>query len=603
MPEPDAVLEDLNRRLAEFETSIVKNVAPADLSRQAEELAALVGEHLPQRLRYLIARATVDNRLGLVDKAHATLMEARRQSGEQDGAPFRSTISRMLATLHAWRGRGGAATGELLRAVAEATAAGSGADFTAALAQAGRASQETHRFDLALIFFDVALASADLAPEERARTEVNRMECLNRLGKHEECLKEVERTAAICASWNDRRRLLRALEQARALAAGGAFEDAGAVLEEARALLPAEADAFEHVEWRQAWLDVRARDDPASGIRELRTALSRAADDKLHLREAEIRLTLCDALRRTGDGTGALDEAAKALRIATAAHNTHIAERARSAILRSGQLHDMADGAPAQLSERYMLAEALGRGGYGVVRRAIDLETGSDRAVKLIQLDAVADTAERRHLLDAARAEIEAASRLRHPGIVRIHSAFVSDGAIVIVQDLVRGRPLAELRDAGLSEAQVFDIFGRLAHALVAMHDEGIVHRDLKPSNVMIDEMERPVVIDLGLAVLAGEFDADAEKDVRGALGYIAPELLRHGPTPPPHPRQDIYAFGRMLEEFVPPARGPGMWGLLGLRRADPLRTLTRAMTARDPAARPSSLRAVAVELDLRLVR
>ncbi len=602
MSRPIAQPEDIDHRLVALEAAIAENINPIELARQADELQAEIGEDLSHRLRYLIVRATVDNRLALSERAFTGLMEARRLSVAPEGLVFRSTISRMLATLHAWRGRGNAAATELLRAAAEAAAAGSGADFAATLAEAARAAQETHRFDLALIFLDAALASADLAPTECIRAKINRLQCLNRLGKYEECLKEVECTAKASAGWNTRRRLLRALEHARALAATGASEAAVKVLDGARDLLPPESDAFEHLEWQQASIEVRALDDSAEGIRTLRGLISGYADSDLYLREADARLMLGDLLRQTGDATGALDEASRALRIATAEHSMLVAERARSAILRSGQQQDIADTAMIQLSQRYMLADTLGRGGYGLVRRAIDMETGAERAVKLIALDSVADLAARKRLLTDARAEIEAASRLLHPGVVRIHSAFVSEGSIVIVQDLVRGRPLALLRDTGMSEERILDIFARLAHALVAIHEEGIVHRDLKPSNVMIDEMERPVIIDLGLATLAGQVDGNDEANVRGTLGYIAPEMLSSGSTPRPDPRQDIYAFGRMLDEFLPATRITGMWGRLGLSKTDPLENLRRAMIARNPGARPASLRAVAIELDRRLL-
>ena len=600
MLNPDPSSEDVERRLAALEAGIATDSPPAALDAQAVALDPHIGPELARRLRFLIARATVDNRLGLADKAVATLMEARRLAMAQEGVAFRSTISRLLAGVHAWRGHGAAATGELLRAAAEAATAGSSVDFAAALAEAARAGLETGRFDIALVFLDAALASGDLAAAERVRALVNRMQCLNRLGRHQECLREIESTAEACAGWNGRRRLLRLLEQARALAATGAAAAARTALGEARALLPPDPDAFEHLEWEEASIEVGAGDDPAGSIEKLSTLISGLAESHLHLREAYARLALSELLLRLDRNADAFDEAASALRVAVE-HSPVIAERARSAILRAGNPHDLGD--TARLSQRYMLSEALGRGGFGLVRRAIDMETGAERAIKIVALDAVADAARRARLLADARAEIEVAGRLRHPGVVRVHSAFVSGGSIVIVQDLIVGRPLETLRGASLDAARMLDIFARLAHTLVAMHDEGIVHRDLKPSNVMIDEMDRPVVIDLGLAALAGAMQ-DGGSGVRGTRGYIAPELLRSADKPAPDPRQDIYAFGRMLDEFLPGPGEPGLLrGLMALRRADALLTLRRAMVAADPLARPASLRFVAAELDRRLAQ
>ena len=170
MIEPEHPPRDVDRLLDDLETGIAADDPPAALAALAREIETGLGEADPRhRLRHLIASATVDNRLGLSERALATLMEARRLAAAPEGAAFRSTISRMLATLHAWRGRGSAAAGELLRAAAEAAANGSSADFSAALGEAARTAQETHRFDLALIFLDAALASTDLVPTERIR--------------------------------------------------------------------------------------------------------------------------------------------------------------------------------------------------------------------------------------------------------------------------------------------------------------------------------------------------------------------------------------------------------------------------------------------------
>ena len=78
MLNPDPSSEDVERRLAALEAGIATDSPPAALDAQAVALDPHIGPELARRLRFLIARATVDNRLGLADKAVATLMEARR---------------------------------------------------------------------------------------------------------------------------------------------------------------------------------------------------------------------------------------------------------------------------------------------------------------------------------------------------------------------------------------------------------------------------------------------------------------------------------------------------------------------------------------------
>lgn len=579
--------------LSAIEREIETDIPPADIAKHLQALSPRIGDGL-HGLRFLIARATVENRLGLAGRAVATLLEARQLASMPEGMPFRSRISRAMATVHAWRGRGEQAKVELLRAVAEASLAGNGAEIAAAMAEAARVSQEIDRFDLALVFLDTALASGDLAPVERVRATVNRMQCLNRLGRHEECLEEIDATVNE-AGWSERRLLLRLLEKAKALAALGSAGEALAVLDEARRLLPPDTANYAHIDWAEASVEVTSRDDPASAAATLREMIASFAEDELHQREAGARLALGELLRLSGDRELAFDEAVKALRIAVTENNSRMAERARSAMFRAGD-PEGADVAAPQLSERYILAEPLGRGGYGVVHRAIDLQTGEERAIKIVSLDGIASADRRKRLLADARAEIEAAGRLRHQGVVRVHHAFVSDGAIAIVQDLIRGRTLAELERDEDGRDRFAGIFARLAHALVAMHESGVVHRDLKPLNVMIDENDRPVIIDFGLAAVAGE--TIAEEGTRGTRSYVAPELLRRGAPLAPDPVQDIYAFGRMLGEYLPDDGKPGILRRLGIGRTGTLQSMRRAMVTPDPRQRLRSLRAVAAELD-----
>ena len=61
---------------------------------------------------------------------------------------------------------------------------------------------------------------------------------------------------------------------------------------------------------------------------------------------------------------------------------------------------------------RYRIGGLLGRGGASRVHRAHDVQTGHDVAVKEIPIDA--------EMARRAGAEVRAASRLSHPGIVRL---------------------------------------------------------------------------------------------------------------------------------------------------------------------------------------
>ena len=93
-----------------------------------------------------------------------------------------------------------------------------------------------------------------------------------------------------------------------------------------------------------------------------------------------------------------------------------------------------------------------------------------------------------------------------------------------------------------------------MVSGLRAAHEVGIVHRDLKPANILIDDSEKAVITDFGIArsTMAGTF-ATAAGAIIGTLAYMAPEQATGKPV---DQRADIYAFGLILSEMLVGKRG-----------------------------------------------
>ncbi|WP_460301431.1 serine/threonine-protein kinase [Actinocorallia aurea] len=169
----------------------------------------------------------------------------------------------------------------------------------------------------------------------------------------------------------------------------------------------------------------------------------------------------------------------------------------------------------------YRLAEVLGEGGMGVVRRGTD-PAGRAVAVKLLR-GASDETALRR----LAR-EVDTMRRVRSPFVAQIIDADVTHEPPYIVTQYVSGKTLEQtIDDSGpLSGLALKRLAWGLAEALAAIHASGIVHRDLKPGNVMFAENGDPILIDFGIAQPVDATRLTSAGMVIGTPGYLAPELL-----------------------------------------------------------------------------
>jgi serine/threonine-protein kinase len=183
------------------------------------------------------------------------------------------------------------------------------------------------------------------------------------------------------------------------------------------------------------------------------------------------------------------------------------------------------------------------------VWRAYDPQRAQVVALKRLSLDRLYDPEARERRLGSARAELAAASRLRHPGIARVHAFGLDDAQrAYIVQEYVEGPSLRARMSASRSTSagRVLDVAGKIARALQTLHRANVVHRDLKPENVILRlPHEHPVLIDFGLVLVAdGPLDAAS---IVGTPAYMAPEQLAGRPVAGPC---DLYALGVILYEW-----------------------------------------------------
>jgi serine/threonine-protein kinase len=192
-----------------------------------------------------------------------------------------------------------------------------------------------------------------------------------------------------------------------------------------------------------------------------------------------------------------------------------------------------AQARPAARFGKYVLLEEIGRGGMSRVFRAWDTVLGRIVALKMLKFHEPED-------LLRFRQEAQLASRLDHPGIVRIHETgdvddkpYISmqhvDGASLEVQRLPVRKAVEAVRDA--------------ARAIAYAHERGVVHRDLKPGNLLVSREGRVHVTDFGLA--KRDWVASLPR-TPGTPSYMSPEQAR-GEASRVGPLSDVFALGSTL--------------------------------------------------------
>jgi serine/threonine protein kinase len=210
------------------------------------------------------------------------------------------------------------------------------------------------------------------------------------------------------------------------------------------------------------------------------------------------------------------------------------------------------------LKGRFRLEAELGRGGMGIVYKALDFrrEEARDRepyvAVKILNPDLMGDP----QFLIALQRECKRSQNLPHPNIITVFD-FDRDGHnIFMTMEYLEGRPLKEVvqeRRTGVTLGEAWPWIKGMGDALAFAHANGIVHSDFKPGNVYLSK-NGVKVLDFGLASLVSKNqDTDRTLVDARALGAYTPcyaslETLANEPA---DPADDLYAFGCTVYELL----------------------------------------------------
>jgi len=257
------------------------------------------------------------------------------------------------------------------------------------------------------------------------------------------------------------------------------------------------------------------------------------------------------------------------------------------------------------------LLDELGRGGMGIVYRALDESLGRLVALKVIRPERAGEEGDRARFMR----EAQLAARFRNDHVVAVHS--VGDqpgGSPYLVMEYVDGPTLAGWLSSKPRPGprEIAHLVAQVADALDSAHQAGLIHRDVKPNNILIERRTgRAKITDFGLAREPGASALTHEGVTVGTPTYMSPEQAR-GDASLDH-LTDIYGLGTTLYESLtgrPPFTGPALAVLRRILEDDPipprrlddaiprdLETICLKAMAREPARRYQTARELAGDL------
>ena len=210
-----------------------------------------------------------------------------------------------------------------------------------------------------------------------------------------------------------------------------------------------------------------------------------------------------------------------------------------------------ADLTPGQtFAGRYRIEQIIGRGGMGVVYKALDGQLDEVVAIKTLPGGMMQRSPED---LERFKREIRLARKITHRNVLRTYDYGEAEGMVFISMEFVRGYTLNELLTEAekrqVAPRQAMGIARQVCRGLQAAHEQGIIHRDIKPQNVLIDHRGEVKLMDFGIARLTEGPEAMTQAGlIVGTPHYMSPEQVQGKQL---DPRSDVYAIGVLLYEML----------------------------------------------------
>ena len=192
--------------------------------------------------------------------------------------------------------------------------------------------------------------------------------------------------------------------------------------------------------------------------------------------------------------------------------------------------------------EKYLATDIIGRGGYSIVYKGIEIATNKNVAIKMIRHHIALDS----DFLEKLRKEAEIINKLNHDNIIKVFDMVERYRTVFIIMEYLDGESLLEKiqRDRKIVPHNAINYLIQSCLAIEYAHNNSILHKDINPGNLMVLNNGKVKLVDFGLAC----YVQDDDELFDGAYPYLAPELIKGDIA---DLRSEIYALGISAYEMV----------------------------------------------------